>query len=167
MGAHDGGADLSCPAALRCGPGAHRCSARALSRAPQPSCVCKLTRSFAFSTQKRRSQKIRCIFALLNYQHEICITASLNLLLQLAGVANPVNRPVRSLRGARLPALSLRIAGWRSGPGTSVLGGRLERPPRVLARSILAADGSTVAAFAGLPNHESITRVKSLQKKST
>lgn len=164
MGADDDGAGSSRPAALRCGPGAHRCPARALSPAPQPSCVCKLTPSFACSIQKRRSQKFRCIFALFNCQHEFCIKASLNLLLQLDGIANPSSSPARSLRGTRLPALSLRTAHRSSLPGASVVGGCLERPPRVLARSILAADASTVAAFAGRPKHESIIRVKPLQK---
>lgn len=149
----DGGAGSTrAPAPLR-GPAANRHSARTPNPASQPSCVCKLTPLFTFSTSKPRILHFHCSFALLRYQHEFCIMAPLNLFPQLAGIANPVSRPAMSLRGTWQPAPRGGTTSQGRLLGASVLGGCRQRSPLVPSRPILTADGRAVATLASPPQN--------------
>ena len=97
----EGGLGSVSPVTLLREPAARRYSAHTSAPASQPSCGQKLTPCSNFSTSKQLSWNFRCIFALLDYQHENCIRTSFNLLPQLAGTASPANWPAMSLRDSR------------------------------------------------------------------
>ena len=144
-------------------PATCRYSARTSHPTSQPSCGYKLMPCFNFPTSKQSRWNFRCICALLDCKHKICIRTSSNLLPQLAGTASPANWPVMSLRDSQ--AAGTQRWGGRNSPSASLSGlGCL--PGSVSAWTYAArpcgAREPGCRACSWPRKHESITRVKSV-----